>query len=187
MSEDTVNEGPAKKITTRAVSRRHPFLRDRPQGFYYPDAVGVVQGYPKTREAYDQMVERNRVRYAKWQAEGKIMKRLGVPDGWAGRKAELVEVRAAAAVEAKRIVKYMIESDIIAPENEKAEEALEAVIGIVRARSAENPELYAHPAKDRIAAARVVLDFTKQRPATKTSMELTKAEDFLAVLAEQSK
>ena len=35
---------------------------------------------------------------------------------------------------------------------------------------------------ERLAAARLVLDFTKQKPASKNEVALTKAEDFLASL-----
>lgn len=36
--------------------------------------------------------------------------------------------------------------------------------------------------RERLAAARLVLDFTKQKPASKNEVSLSKAEDFLASL-----
>ncbi len=42
------------------------------------------------------------------------------------------------------------------------------------------------PTRDRLAAARLVLDFCKQKPASKNEHTITKAEDFLAALAKDS-
>ena len=41
--------------------------------------------------------------------------------------------------------------------------------------------------RERLAAARLVLDFTKQKPASKNEVALTKAEDFLASLVTDEK
>ena len=38
--------------------------------------------------------------------------------------------------------------------------------------------------RERVAAARLVLDFTKQKPASKSELAVSKAEDFLSSLLE---
>jgi len=38
--------------------------------------------------------------------------------------------------------------------------------------------------RERVAAARLVLDFTRQKPASKSEVALSKAEDFLTGLLE---
>lgn len=151
-----------------------------------PAKVGVVRGYPKTAEAWERAHgEAARERCRRLHAEGKMTRR-GVPDGWSGRREELLQVRAKARIEAKQIVKYMVEKNIIGqPEDPRAEEALEAVIEIVRAKDDEGRQ-YAYPVRDRISAANTVLTFTKQRPAQKTDLSVRKAEDFLNAIADEA-
>jgi hypothetical protein len=42
---------------------------------------------------------------------------------------------------------------------------------------------YLHSAKDRLAAARLVLDITKAKPAAKNELTIQRAEDLLEDLA----
>ena len=166
----------------RVRSRRHPFLRDRPKGIWQPDAVGVVPNYPNTQAKFDVKVENSRIAYAARMARGEPqITRRGVPDGWAGRGDELRACRAAAKITAKVLVQKMIDKAIIVAD-ERAEAALAASIEVVIARD-EATNLYAHPVKERLTAARLVLDFTKAKPASTQKLEVTKAEDFLAALA----
>ncbi len=72
------------------------------------------------------------------------------------------------------MVAHMIENNIVAPENDLAVEALEFAITVVR-----TPGMV----RDKLAAARMVLDFTKQKPATKSDVTVRKAEDFLTDIA----
>jgi hypothetical protein len=39
--------------------------------------------------------------------------------------------------------------------------------------------------RERLAAARLVLDFTKSKPASKSDVSISKAEDFLASLLQE--
>lgn len=55
-------------------------------------------------------------------------------------------------------------------EDPRAEEALEFAIGVVRVQA---------PLKDKLAAARMVLDFTKTKPAAKSDVTVHNAEQFL--------
>lgn len=108
--------------------------------------------------------------------------RKGVWDGYTKETARPVWERAQR--EAKAIVKYLKENDMVdTPKDDKfgtmADEALEAAIAVVRT-----------PANDqvKIAAARLVLDFTRSKPAAKNEVTVNKAEDWLAsVMADMDK
>ena len=60
-------------------------------------------------------------------------------------------------------------------EDEYAKAALETAVEVMRCPG-DN--------RERVAAARLVLDFTKQKPASKSEVALSKAEDFLSSLIE---
>jgi len=98
----------------------------------------------------------------------------GVPNG---HTAESIEpIRLKAKEEAKRVVKYM-EDNGEKFEDHYAKEAMESAVEIMRTEGG---------TRDRLAAARLVLDFTKQKPVTKSDVTVGKAEDFLAgLLAEE--
>jgi len=94
----------------------------------------------------------------------------GVPNG---HTAESIEpIRLKAKEEAKRVVKYM-EDNGEKFEDHYAKEAMESAVEIMRTEGG---------TRDRLAAARLVLDFTKQKPVTKSDVTVGKAEDFLAGL-----
>ena len=95
----------------------------------------------------------------------------GVPDGH--RKETIEPIRKQARLEAKKVVEIMAkEYDI---EDEYAKAALETAVEVMR-MVGDN--------RERVAAARLVLDFTKQKPASKSEVALSKAEDFLSSLLE---
>ena len=62
------------------------------------------------------------------------------------------------------------------PEDEFAVEALKAAVEIMRVPG---------ETRERLAAARLVLDFTKQKPVAKQDVTIGKAEDFLSSLLEE--
>ena len=68
-----------------------------------------------------------------------------------------------------RIMKKMAEQGIL-PDDPRAVEALEAAVGVLRT---------VESAKDRHAAARLVLDFTKSKPTAKIEHTVKTAEDIL--------
>tara|TARA_Y100001951_G_C11295541_1_gene275261 strand:+ start:4536 stop:4853 length:318 start_codon:yes stop_codon:yes gene_type:complete len=92
-----------------------------------------------------------------------------VPDGF--RKHEIEPIRAQIQKEATEIVKIMSEKYGI--ESEYAQEALKTAVEVMRVPG---------ETRERLAAARLVLDFTKQKPASKSEVAVAKAEDFLASL-----
>lgn len=80
-----------------------------------------------------------------------------------------------AMAEAKQLVNIMEQKGYNIPKDEYAREGIEAVVAMVR--------LTDISPKDRLAAARTLLDFTMAKPATDTNLNVKKAEDFLADLA----
>lgn len=58
-------------------------------------------------------------------------------------------------------------------EDEHAKEALKTAVEVMRVDGA---------TRERLQAARLVLDFTKSKPANKSEVTIGKAEDFLASL-----
>jgi len=93
----------------------------------------------------------------------------GVPDGY--RKHEIEPLRAKAQKEAEKVVEIMAEKYDI--ESDYAKEALQCAVEIMRVPAA---------TRERLAAARLVLDFTKQKPVAKSEVTVGKAEEFLASL-----
>ena len=67
------------------------------------------------------------------------------------------------------VEKHEIESDY-------AKEALETAVEVMRVQG---------ETRERIAAARLILDFTKQKPVAKSEVSIGKAEEFLAGLLEE--
>lgn len=90
---------------------------------------------------------------------------------------ERQQKQAIAKDEAKRMVKIMEKKGFDIPENEFAREALIAAVETMR-MEAINP-------KDKLTAARLVLDFTKSKPAAQAELTVRKAEDYLAELAKE--
>ena len=58
-------------------------------------------------------------------------------------------------------------------EDEYQKEALKTAVEVMRIDG---------QSRERLAAARLVLDFTKSKPATKSDVSISRAEDFLASL-----
>lgn len=116
------------------------------------------------------------------EAQRKFFSKAGRPkklaDGWGGKAEELEAVREKARKEAKELVQKMADKNLIDQktiEDEYANTALEYAVGVVRAD--------VDGTRDRLAAAKLVLDFTKQKPASTNNVTVSKAEDFLAALA----
>lgn len=98
----------------------------------------------------------------------------GSIDGYSG--AELRKQRAVAKAEAKEMVKYMSEKKgFEIPKNEFAKEAIEAAV--------ESMRMEAINVKDKLAAARLVLEFTMAKPASSSEVTVKTAESFLADIA----
>ena len=146
----------------------------------------------RKRKAYpnpsQRMLERNarvnaRMRAIKELSGGAINPyRKGVFDGYTKATAEVAWKKA--REEAKAIMKHLKENGMVdtPAEGDKyaqfADEALEAAITIVRTPMNE---------QQRLAAARLVLDFTKSKPVAKNEVTVKTAEDWLANVLEEVK
>lgn len=177
---DTPTEEPPKK-KPRIKSRGHPLMIGRTRGVYYPELVGRVPGYPKTLEKHLERVEIMRQQIKLYNAEG-IATRRGVPDGFAGRKAELKRYRQTAAAKAEKIVTVMAEDHKIT--DPRAIKAMKEAVEIFELRDEANVPV--HKAPERISAIRTVLEWTTPKPAAKSDISVSKAEDWLAGLAARS-
>jgi hypothetical protein len=93
----------------------------------------------------------------------------GVPDGHTAET--IAPVRAQAKKDAEKVVKIMSEKYNI--EDEYQKEALQTAVEVMRIDG---------QTRERLAAARLVLDFTKSKPASKSDVSISRAEDFLASL-----
>ena len=93
----------------------------------------------------------------------------GTPDGY--RSEQIKPIREKAKVEAKKVVKIMSKKFDI--EDEYSKEALGAAVEIMRVPG---------ETRERLAAARLVLDFCRSKPASRSDVTIGKAEDFLASL-----
>lgn len=94
---------------------------------------------------------------------------MGVPDGHT--KETIAPIREQAKKDAIKVVKIM--SDKYNIEDEYQKEALTTAVEVMRLDG---------QSRERLAAARLVLDFTKSKPATKSDVSISRAEDFLASL-----
>jgi hypothetical protein len=108
--------------------------------------------------------------------------RQGVPDGM--RKAEAEALWAKAAGVADRFIKIMEDAgelpEVVVPDSEEAmaKEALREACKIA---------LGPYPVREKLAAQRVILDFTKAKPESKSKITLDKSEEWLAAVAEDMK
>ena len=93
----------------------------------------------------------------------------GTPDGYTLK--QISPIRKKAKEDAERIVKIMAKENEI--DDIYAVEALKAAVEIMR-EPGQN--------RDRLTAARMVLDFTKTKPAAKSEVTIGKAEQFLESL-----
>ena len=94
---------------------------------------------------------------------------IGVSDGHT--KESIAPIQAKAKIDAKRITEIMSEKYDI--EDEYQKEALFTAVEVMR---------LVGETRERLAAARLVLDFTKSKPAAKSDVSIHAAEDFLASL-----
>jgi hypothetical protein len=160
-------------------NRGHRFLRDKPRGVYYPEAVGIVPGYPKTYEAW---LERQAM--GRKNIEGQT--RAGVPSGLGGahNRDKVKQWRVEAKERAQKIVEKIKMTKKIEFADYRAEMAMEAAVEVMEYRDPEGKRL--HGAKDILAAARLICDFTQPKPVQKIENTIRTAEDWLASLPDDA-
>jgi len=165
-------------------SNRHPLLRNRVKGVWYPDLVHKVPGYPTTQEAFDHLRAVARERTRKLNEEGRFSTQAkGIPKGWAGRREELKTIHKKAEEEAKTIIENMLASGILTDDGAMANASLQAALEIVTAR--DDAGKYVYAPRERIQSLKTVLEFTKTKPVAKSEVSLNAAEAWLASLAQK--
>ena len=113
--------------------------------------------------------EEGRAKIAEWrkkQKETGTGRKPGQPDGLT--KDEFFAARDKAKAEAKIIVEIMSKENNI--ENEYAKEALGTAVEVMRMPG---------NVSARLSAAKLVLEYTKEKPSTKSEVTVQRAEDFL--------
>ena len=94
---------------------RHPVLVGWPPGTFCPAAAGVVRGYARTPETYDRQLARLRANHKTALDAGKLHRR-GVPNGWAGRRDQVAELRLEATDEGWRTLNVLHRNSFSAAE-----------------------------------------------------------------------
>jgi len=102
-------------------------------------------------------------------------RQLGQFDGYTPEESNAIW--AAAELQAKEDMEKLIEAGVVDPNEEKANEALEAALTVMRTPGG---------ARDTLQAARLVLDFTRAKPAAKSEVTVKTAEDWLAAVTKDA-
>ena len=163
-------------------TKRHPLLQGRPKGVWCADLVGKIRGYPRTQEGFDARRANGAKLAAHINANG--LTRHGIPDGWAGKRKEVIAIRAQAAVDADRIYMELVEHGIIDVERavdglptddaSRAEHAMKGLMAITIDATQQT--------RDRLSAFQTLLTYTKSKPVVKTATVVSSAESFLDAL-----
>ena len=174
---------PKDYVPTRGRGRP-PGSKNRPKVLEYvqkwisdplkapPLGIGLHQCKPGAeRSAYAQFLNAKRT-HMKGENRCRVGRFIGTPRGQ--KEADYKWIRAKAEADAERMYKALEENTLL-PEDDMAKFALLSALTVLK-----EPASHGH----KIAAARLVLDFTKQKPATKTDVSVNAAEAFLKLLAE---
>ena len=179
---------PAPRKGNRPV-KRNKLLPPRRKGVpnhWHPELVGKISGYPRTQEAFEARQRQCREQVIRLNAAG-VTHRHGVPDGWAGKKKLINQINAASAAEAERVVSEMEALGNFVPDNVESKTILREALKVILAEkfTPEGDEktvpLYA--VKDRLFAMKMAWDVVQKKPLARSEVGMTRAEDFLAMLA----
>lgn len=146
---------------------------ERGKTLYQKPKPGRPQGvtHPAFWLAMDPLHMLKRVHGSK--TSGNVGRKRGHLFGY--RAKELKRLRTIAKGEARKILKYMTDKKIFEADNNVSEEAMESVLAVLREPG--------HP-KDKLAASKVLLEYTQRKPATSSDVTLNKAETFLEAVLE---
>lgn len=119
--------------------------------------------------------EASRQRMLRMKAQGKMTGRpLGVWDGYT--KEQCARIHEEAKAQAAKTIQAMKDKGMIAEgDDPRAVEALEAAITVLREPQSQGTKLQ---------AAKLILEYTKSKPASETKVTVNKAEEWLAAIAE---
>lgn len=118
--------------------------------------------------------EEGRAKLKSWQAMAAGKRTGRKPGGFDGMTAHAAQVaREKARKEAKIVVNTLVDQGVLASDDETAKEALGVAVEIMRTPAA---------TRERLQAAKVVLEYTKAKPAVKVENKISAAEDLLAAV-----
>jgi hypothetical protein len=127
-------------------------------GEWCPELVGKVPGYPRTQETYE--AQRARLNANRERAlRAGTLTRHGVPNGWAGKKEELAEIRRNSQEGAERLIGRMAAKGVFVPDNWQAELAMTAAVAMVLNK--------AYSTMTRMRAVRVILEYSQVKPTVR--------------------
>lgn len=154
------------------------------KAFWNPEYAARIPWYPKSQEAWEVW----RIKLAEGMRErvkpGGSADR-SIPRAFQRRREEFYQIREKAKAAAKKLVAYMKKTEQFVPDNDKAEAAVEHLVAVLVATDPENGKP-AESAKDRILAAKTILEFTQQKPAQTNNLTVAKAEDWLSAVASEA-
>ena len=156
-------------------SARSPWSRLASKIEWEPQWIGIISRYPRTEAAFNARIERGRATFAKLRAEGRAPTRAGVPDGWAGKRQEVTELRAAAHEQAETVTGRLVNAGSLLGDAD-AEAALRVAFRIVYDESAKG-EL-------RLSAINIVCSYLKPKPTQKIAVTTSEAERWLAAVTD---
>lgn len=164
------------------------------RGVWHAELVGIVRAYPRTQEIYDRLATAKRANIAKQRELGK-WKHDGVSPGtgryankrkraiWKAERQAKIASRTVALKQApEEVKKLMAENHIDAAaitDAEKGNAVMTFAMGVVIDEG--------QSMRDRLAAAKLVAEFCKQKPQTKAEVAIKNAEDFLTSLLPQDR
>lgn len=148
-----------RKARAKAPPKSNACPQRAPKNNYFSTLMSTPEGRAKRKEWSN-------------KARKNAGRPRGVPDGH--RKETIEPLRKKAREEAKKVTQIMSKKYNI--EDDYAKEALSTAVEIMRLDG---------EVRSRLAAARLVLDFSKSKPATKSDVSISKAEDFLTSLLKE--
>lgn len=153
------------------------------KAFWNPEYAVHIPWYPKSQEAWEVWREKMRAGMRERVKPGGSADRT-IPRRFERRREEFYQIREKAKADAKKIVAYMKKTEKFVPDNDAAEVAVEHLVAALRAvDEAGKP---AESLKDRVAAAKTLLEFTQQKPAQTNNLTVAKAEDWLTAVASEA-
>jgi len=140
---------------------RHPALKGWPVGVWSPGAVGKVRGYPRTLELYERQREQLRANSEAARNAGRLT-RLGVPNGWAGRRMEIDTARRNSRTAAEMLVTEMDRLGYWKPDNRESRLIMTEVMGIIVSPLS--------TVCDRMTAMRMALTYIQPKPMQRVTL-----------------
>jgi hypothetical protein len=130
--------------------------------------------YVRQRMASPEMTAKRLAARKAWMAipGNRVGRKPGQPNGV--RWKDFLVIKAAAEARAEKVMKIMNEKKIWVADNDVAEKAMRTAVEILSQEVGHT--------RDRLTAAKTILEFTQTKPVVKNETTLKSAEDFLAAL-----